>query len=376
MESTVASLLRLSWEVPLRALTWLSPPGGDKAALAGPATLDPLAWALFGLEAALAVGDALVPAPAVAELRNKVRAFQRFHQADGEAAGSDTPLGRRLAAAGPAADFAALWRREGTAYAVARRWCLEGGEGAPWPHSPAFEPAVRIVAHTGLGLALAVGAVDEMDSDGAIEGAIDRFAIRCRSLPLPGYEAAALEGLGMAVRLLEPRLTSRVGARLESREPEMGDLFWHGVGRGLYFCPSNALPLAPFWRTMEQATVEPPRRQARANAVAGLAWAVTLVNLAQPELVAWRLATPAAGDDAAAIGCGVASALLLWRRAAGAGEPLLGAFLDYRPATERAEAWERRIVRPATEALSGEYPRLAADDRFDDLFRYRPGPWE
>jgi len=91
--------------------------------------------------------------------------------------------------------------------------------------------------------------------------------------------------------------------------------FWHGVGRGAYFAPANSLPYwSDPWQCFE-TSMRIPHELGRRNAVAGCAWAMTLVNLRQPEIIATLLdqyGSQLAADDAFANG--VFSALAVWLR--------------------------------------------------------------
>ena len=73
---------------------------------------------------------------------------------------------------------------------------------------------------------------------------------------------------------------------LSAIDPDIVGYFWHGVGRGLYFLPINALPCSSStWRAVEMAHEEAPHTLGRLNALGGLAWAVTLVNIRHPAIL-------------------------------------------------------------------------------------------
>ena len=60
-----------------------------------------------------------------------------------------------------------------------------------------------------------------------------------------------MEALGLVTRLRCPELVRIVDWRLSAIDPELVGYFWHGVGRGLYFLPLNALPCASSsWRAV------------------------------------------------------------------------------------------------------------------------------
>ncbi len=63
-------------------------------------------------------------------------------------------------------------------------------------------------------------------------------------------------------------------------------LFWHGAGRSLYFVPTNFATFgAAHGRALQAAMNEAPGPEERRNAVAGLVWAVTLVNIRHPAIL-------------------------------------------------------------------------------------------
>ncbi len=301
------------------------------------------------------------------ELGNKVRAFAWF---------------RRAAEPGDGLGiFADLWRREGRGYLLGRS--AAAGRAEPgsesWP-----EPARRdlLPCHTGLGLGLASHHLEGLGNRSAhrpLREAVDRFLADARRLSLAGFEGAVIEALGLTVQLSHPGLLRRVDEDLAARPPRLRALFWHGVGRGLYFDPREMAPrVGGGWRAARRALAMPPGDETRRNAVAGLAWAAALVNFCEPQIVAARLREPplgAAGDAAAAAAGdaasnGVASVTLLWLNAVGDG-PLLSAFREFWAAPGNAP-WQRRIGATVESAIAGVYPLLVEPTRIDELFRYRP----
>jgi hypothetical protein len=259
-----------------------------------------------------------------AELRNKLEAFSLFSRAEGSGD---------------------VWTR---------LW-IEEGRGYLDPRPPASRGLAR---WTGWGLAAATRTVESWGHHGDLAGSLSRFAALCREAAPPELAGAAFEGLGLAVRTLRPERAGEIDRLLP---PDLQGLFWHGLGRGLYFAPSNAVPWGdPSGRTLRKALAEPAHRRGRRNAVAGLAWAMTLVDLRHPEIVdaflvrcAERLAEPDAWSH------GVAGAVTLWSQHAGR-DPLLERFLSHCAASP---AWETLVRVPAEAALRH------APTRWDALFQ-------
>jgi len=82
-------------------------------------------------------------------------------------------------------------------------------------------------------------------------------------------------------------LIAPIDLLLSSHYPDLLDYFWHGVGRALYFSPTQFLPLCSKpWQGLDTSLQEPPHEAGRRNAVAGFVWALTLVNIRNTEIVA------------------------------------------------------------------------------------------
>ena len=300
------------------------------------------------------------------ELGNKVRAFVQFRRAAEQGSSDEV--------------FAELWRREGEGYllgrevAAAREGCREGSREGMAPGQARRDVLPR---HTGFGLGLATHHFEGLRgrvSDARLRDAIDRFLADSHRLSQPGYEGAVVEGLGLMVQLSHPGLLLRVDEVLAARSARIQSLFWHGVGRGLYFDSREMAPAASGrWRAAERALSLPPDDQAQRNAIAGLAWATALVNFCEPEIIAGRLRDPLlwqAGDAAAN---GVASVSLLWLHAVGE-DLLLRAFRDHwaGPGGKPEELWRSRLLAAVELAIDRVYPLLVERQRIDELFLYHP----
>jgi len=309
-----------------------------------------LPWEMSRL-AAGAVAAALPGDPGWRELDNRLRAFELF-----QSAGLD--LGRELARMGSLDPWSGIWVAEGLGYAL-------GMAGRPLPLDGLPE-RTWIPAHTGMGLALAGRAVESGEAS-----ALRAFVERCRALSWPGLAGAAIEGLGLAARTLRPDLVPGLGRVLEDLGEDLVARFWHGLGRGLFFVPTNAAPWGdPPRRALEKVWREPPHGPGRRNALAGLGWAMTLVDLRSPELLdrfLRRHATELPPDGA--FSHGVAAAVLVWAQWAGR-DALLEAFLSH-AATDPA-LWDLHVRHPAERALGHLLPALRRDGRWEDLFRVRP----
>jgi hypothetical protein len=151
-------------------------------------------------------------------------------------------------------------------------------------------------------------------------------------------------------------------------------LFWHGVGRGLYFLPIHFIPQAAAGRrALEMALSEPPHRSGRLNAVAGMAWPLTLVNIRHPYVMeSFLKESPQLLVDSDAFSQGVSTAVMTWFEST-SDDPALQAFITHRPSNlALISVWNRHIRMPSQNAMDNHFPKLKAQKRLDDLFRYTP----
>jgi hypothetical protein len=375
----VRSLLRLSWGVPLAGLrqagrAWEAAAAGAPSPRAlGRAALDLLPEPVQGLAAAL-------PAPAgglaFQELGNKLEAFSCFQLAPPLAGSGRGELDRRIAEARGLASYRSLWRVEGLGVRFAEAAWRQGE--APRGLLQGDLPARALLPlHTGLGLALAerlvAGAAEQ-----ELGEALARWAELCRANARSGCELAVLEAVGLVARTLHPHRLALFDHLLAPFGEPVRAAFWHGVGRGLYFAPTHALPdVLPVVlgggaarRAAEKALAEPPHDLGRANAVAGLAWALTLVNIRHPQILEAFLADCSdlfePGD---AVAHGITRAVAVWLWATG-GEAATDPFCRHRP-SGCARRWERWVRGPCDRELPDLAAQLAAS-RFGDLFHVQP----
>jgi hypothetical protein len=319
------------------------------------------------------------------ELANKLEAFELFQQAParlGLVAASQPPWQELLRRASALGAYRAIWTLEGLGYA-----CIESAWAAMGPPPRGLlshlvleggSAGTVIPLHTGAGLAFAGRLLDsgEIPSSAELTGWLARWEDSAE----PGYGAIAAEALGLVARNLYPHLVPRLGERLGRVEPLLSEYFWHGVGRGLYFAPTHALPHSgAHGRAFDKTWREPPDEAGRCNATAGLAWALTLVNIRDPEVLADVLRRRSGEiGSAGSFANGVASAVLIWYDAVGL-DSHLSAFLAYRP-QESVPAltllWRDLVLAPCEEALQHTYPRLRRSGRLATLFRCQPPPRE
>lgn len=197
-----------------------------------------------------------------------------------------------------------------------------------------------------------------LPSDDALHKALREFAELCQNNAQPQHMDAVLEALGLVVRCFFPELTTPVARALAAaQEPVLqraAELYWHGVGRAVYFLPLHLIPgFGTFEAGLARVDAETPPGLPRDEAHAGFAYAATLVNLGWPVVLERLLMrSPECWD----IGCsdGMLSAVLMRHRVTPQ-DPELATFLAHRPADVQAQGlWQRLILRPIQAAMDGD----------------------
>jgi hypothetical protein len=288
------------------------------------------------------------------ELGGKLRAYALFR---GAGMAPETALAR-TSRLNP---WSRLFVLEGIGYARGNAGCPPAGS----------EEGALIPLTMGWGLAQAERSLRSAPARSRAGESLRSFAAACRELAPPGLAGAAFEGLGLVARLRWARAVPSLARALGEADGDLEARFWHGVGRGLFFVPGDAIPYgSPSGRALERALREPPPGLGRANALAGLAWAITLICLPHPGVLD-RFLRRHSGRiaDADSFRHGLAAAALVWCRSAGQ-DALLERFLAY-PA-QAPEQWQSWVRRPCERALDEQYPVLLRDGGWADLFRVMP----
>ncbi len=281
-------------------------------------------------------------------------------------------LVHRALALGP---FEALWAIEGLgrdhAHDALPAGSSEPGllEGEDFDVVPACS---RLMLHAGLGLSLAQSALARLDAtatDATARREVDWFVRQCRRHSASGYAPAALESLGLVTRVFHRRLVALVASALRDVARDVVGLFWHGLGRAVYFTLRNFAPLSA-WNAIRMAFREATGGGPRHNTVAGIAWALTLVNQRQPEVLERLVIGPYGHHLLSEPGfChGVESAVRV-RELTTPGTGFAQAFADHRPSdSSRCETllWDAAVARPARRALRDAGSEAAA------LFEFTP----
>jgi hypothetical protein len=311
------------------------------------------------------------------EFRNKARAFDLFANVE---SGLQLQSGRSYSAGDlieklqPMDPYESPWIIEGVGHFLADRH-----REASQPLFGSGELPVRwlVPLHVGMGLSFANRVLRGLPSQPAeprVQEAVESFVGLCRGNAQPGFECVAHEALGLVTRNLYPRLVRPVALAAAEIGPEIEEYFWHGVGRGLYFLPANAMPssCAP-WIAIDAAQKESPHPAARRNTLAGLAWALILVNLQYPEIPALFL------KHHSGVLCqhnifrnGITSAMRIWI-ASSPEDPSPKCLIGYQPDRSDGDLcrlWAEQVVQPCEKLIRTGSPAPDERTHLPQVFRY------
>lgn len=306
------------------------------------------------------------------EFQNKLQAFYLFEHVDSVLGISpDAPLNlaEMVSKATTLGPFFSAWATEGLGhyYTLLRPASVFLNNSVGNGDLDRLPPESMVPLHTGMGLALAEAVLTRREDSA---NTAETFVQLCRDRARPEFLGATIEALGLVARNLYPESVKPLSDYFWQWNKELFEYFWHGVGRGIYFAPINFLPYwsAP-WQGYEMSLQEPPNDAGRRNAVAGFAWALTLVNVRQPAIVAAfleRHGEMLAREDAFVNG--VFSALVIWLGCAPK-DTSIDNLLGYQPDLSPAwlgPFWEAQVRRTAEAALHFRPTNVGA------LFRYHP----
>jgi hypothetical protein len=319
------------------------------------------------------------------EFQNKLQAFDLFEHVDvtlNLRPGIAVSLPALVEKAEELGPYLAVWAWEGLGrYYAETHW---ESQGTPQhlltaDHVRTLPLRSLIPLHTGMGISLAdhlLATLKPQSPASEIDTTLRQFIALCEDNSRAGYTGAVLEALGLVTRLRYPQIIRIIDGGLSAIAPDVLGYFWHGVGRGLYFLPINALPCnSSTWRAVGMAHEEPPHTLGRLNALGGLAWAVTLVNIRHPAILEVFLREcdeAMVGNDA--FSTGVSTALMIWYDIEGS-EPYLRAFLQYQPDLSHprlVQRWNSQVKGPSQQALRQYYGVLKARQGLGEAFQHQP----
>lgn len=321
------------------------------------------------------------------EFKNKLQAFDLFENVDAAlnlSAQSSIPLSSLVEKAYALDTYRAIWATEGLGHYHAER-CWER-TGIPRKllrdDNAAALPAKSLTAlHAGMGLSLSnrlLRTVGAQSSESEIRNVLQQFVELCKDNSMPGYVGAVYESLGLVTRNLYPQLVWNIDRQLQKINEKLVGYFWHGLGRATYFAPTNFLPFnSSPWRALEMVRREPTHETGRLNALAGLVWAMVLVNIRQPEILEALLRchqTELSRSDA--LSNGVSSAIMIWRDLTD-DNSYLDALYQHQPQSSEpalVELWTNQVLRPCRNTLQRFYPAIKDHNCLGEVFRYQSLP--
>jgi hypothetical protein len=315
------------------------------------------------------------------ELRNKIDIYdlvinveRRLTVADG------APIAELVERAYALGDFHALWAVEGLGHYYAREPLQLDDNPRDIlcdPDALGLPAKSLTMLNAGIGLAFAEQLLEKLSPDSAqreFEQVIGRFTHLCQNNCREGYTGCALESLGLEARTFFPRLVAPLDAAIqETGDDDLLGYFWHGAGRANYFTARNFIPCCGIsWnRLVQQASHDIGRR----NLVAGLAWAITLVNMHTPsvmEKLLRRRGSEILSVDPDAFKNGVSSSIVM-RHDTTPGTLFVRDFC-HRSCDrqfELDESWRQVIEHPCREAMKLHLV-LSGQKALEQVFRYRP----
>lgn len=317
------------------------------------------------------------PALIFQELRNKFEVFTLVKNLPTKLAlPSDrfVPLPELVTKAYSVSPFEALWAVEGLGhYYTDSYWKFHGeprdllSEG-----SKGIIPGSLTMLHAGMGLAFADRLVGELTPESSapqVRAALQRFIDLCTKNSKKGYLGCAIESLGLVTRDFYPDLLPIVSKQFREIAPDLTGYFWHGTGRALYFSRQYFLPGLCIWCDVGQLVDTEPEQL---SALAGLSWAVSLVNQRHPPVVENQLRLYVEESPLArAFTNGVVSTNIM-RADTTPDQPFQSAFIDYQPKNQQtAASWNRRITQPVKAGLQSYYPALLQHDALEEVFHYQ-----
>jgi hypothetical protein len=319
------------------------------------------------------------------ELRNKIDIYDLVQNVESRIdAHPDVPLNELVSRAYGLGDFHALWAVEGLGHYYAE----QAFKSTEDPRGLLSDPAALglpdkslTMLNAGIGLAVAERLIEHVkptDADQSFGDAVARFVDLCHRNATRGYTGCALESLGLVARTFHPRLVAPLDIAIQATGNEdLLGYFWHGAGRANYFALRNFLPCCGIsWaRLVEQS----PHHTGKRNLVAGLAWAITLVNMRTPQVMEKllrRRGREITNVDAEAFGNGITSSSAVRQDTT----PCAAFIWDFCHAhrigfatSNVADAWERWVVQPCHLGSTRLHAELASAGRLEVLFAFRVG---
>ena len=332
----------------------------------------------IGLISALTPGDNLQNTWAI--LRNTLQVLSFVNDT---AAGLDSDsqelnladeVDRAYAAGG---NYEALWLIEGLGEEYAdRNWVPAAPVRGLLSAGSAVQLPARsmLMLHAGMGIAFArrtANALTPYSSEAEFTYALKQFIRLVGDNARQGYEGPVYESLGLVTRSWYPELLAAIDRALWGIDVNVLEYFWHGVGRAVYFSPQYLIPGASAFCGIGS---EAPHQLAFENGTAGVAWAFTLVNIRQPEILLHLVKNlPESFTRDGAFTSGVISTCIMALDTL-PDDPNVHRLCCCQPLgtdSGLTAEWERLVRGPCNRAVDYYYPLLKSRGQLSEIFRYR-----
>src|SRR6185312_12473036 len=323
------------------------------------------AGALGFMQSSARFMGAFLPGHEMQEAQNKLEAFRLFAYVDRELGfpGSRPNLSFMVRRARTLPPWRMIFALEGVAHYYASG-ASSDNPLAGMLAGPELPESAMVAMHSGMGTAVAGSVLARLGpnpSNAELRRGIEAFFDTCRENSRPGWFVNAIEAMGLAVRTLNPPMLMRASAVIGEIDAEAQRFYWHGVGRSLYFVPSNFITVAnSHERALRAAIDEAPTFEARCNTVAGLAWAVTLVNVQHPAVIENLVRVSPFIRMPGVIANGIISALMAWKHMVPETTDLAPYLRPGSPAARASGLWNDIVAMPAVEAFGRRFQELTA----------------
>jgi hypothetical protein len=300
-------------------------------------------------------------------------------------AGTYQPLGGLVDACYAMGLFPALWAVEGLGLYYAetfRERKLPLKNILTDPALASIPEKSMTMLHAGIGLSFAKRSLEGLKAtshSGDLRKALERFIALCKENSRPGYLGCALESLGIPTVIMHSLEMARaVDRELMQIDSEAASFFWRGAGRALYFYPKNFIPGwdCP-WRGYAISSELALHEMARKNLRAGIAWATTVVNMRNPEIMETLLQWQGGNNpDRDAFISGMTSSMIM-RYDTSPDDPYIQDFIEHPPDPANqllCRLWRRDVKEPCEAAIKDIYPVLKKYQRLDEVFHYQSLP--
>jgi hypothetical protein len=319
-----------------------------------------------------------LPGHEMQEAQNKIQAFRLFAYVDQELRippGRLEPLEVLASRALALSNYRKIWALEGVAHYYTNAAIARGSVDGLLLNPNLLETTM-VPMHAGMGASFAgmvLSRLSAAPSKASVRDALKHFLELCGANSRPGWSENAIEPMGLAVRSLHPHLLTPISDAMGEISEDAQRLFWHGVGRSLYFVPMNFVTFAgAHARALSAAIAEAPTLEDRNNAVAGLVWAVTLVNICHPAVLKNLLrACEEIRMPKASIN-GIVSALMVSKHMVPEDREFLPPYFQPGSGSARdIRLWSDYVNSPTAFVFAETFPALAAQHTMAPLFQYR-----